>query len=104
PGSHDAEGDPMRPSPRSALRRGWPTLAVFTLTVVSAAAVSVVAIGAAPAQAATSQFKGVNWADTRDNFVNGVLYVSGLSSTDTYSSANTVRSEVIGALYSIPGR
>ena len=51
----------------------------------------------------TSQFKGVNWADQRDNFVNGVLYPSGLSSTDTYSSAATVADQVVGQLYSITG-
>jgi len=33
------------------------------------------------------RFKGVNWADSRDNFQAGVLYISGLSSTDTYDSA-----------------
>lgn len=56
-----------------------------------------------PARASTSQFRGVNWADPRDNFVNGVLYVSGLSSTDTYSSAATVANQVVGRLYSITG-
>lgn len=39
------------------------------------------------AMAATNQFHGVNWADSRDNFQSGVLYVSGLSSSDTYDSA-----------------
>jgi hypothetical protein len=53
--------------------------------------------------AATSQFKGVNWADSRDNFVNGVLYPSGLSSSDTYSSASTVADRVVGQLYSLTG-
>jgi hypothetical protein len=51
----------------------------------------------------TSQYRGVNWADQRDNFVNGVLYPSGLSSTDTYSSAATVASQVVGQLDSITG-
>jgi len=39
------------------------------------------------ASATTGQFRGVNWADSRDNFQSGVLYVSGLSSSDTYDSA-----------------
>jgi len=39
------------------------------------------------ASAATNQFRGVNWADSRDNFQSGVLYISGLSSSDTYASA-----------------
>ncbi|GAB2805204.1 RICIN domain-containing protein [Lentzea nigeriaca] len=58
---------------------------------------------ATPAQASTAQFRGVNWADQRDNFVNGVLYPSGLSATDTYSSAATVADRVVGQLYSITG-
>ena len=39
------------------------------------------------ASATTNQFRGVNWADSRDNFQSGVLYVSALSSSDTYDSA-----------------
>jgi hypothetical protein len=42
---------------------------------------------ASNASAATNQFRGVNWADGRDNFQSGVLYVSGLSASDTYDSA-----------------
>lgn len=66
------------------------------LTVVVAALV--IRFGAADVTvtAGTSQFKGVNWADARDNFVNGVLYVSGLSSSDTYQSASAVADKVVG--------
>jgi hypothetical protein len=56
-----------------------------------------------PAQAGTAQIHGVNWADQRDNFVNGVLYVSGLGSADTYASASVVADRVVGQLYSITG-
>ncbi|WP_206791287.1 ricin-type beta-trefoil lectin domain protein [Amycolatopsis sp. MtRt-6] len=59
--------------------------------------------GPQQAQASTAGFKGVNWADTRDNFVNGVLYVSGLGASDTYASAATAANQVIGQLYSITG-
>jgi hypothetical protein len=51
----------------------------------------------------TGGFYGVNWADTRDNFVNGVLYLSGLSSSDTYSSASTVADTVISQMMSLLG-
>lgn len=51
----------------------------------------------------TPGIRGINWADQRDNFVNGVLYVSGLGSSDNYSSASTVASRVIEQLYSITG-
>lgn len=64
---------------------------------------AVVTVGQHQAHASTSQLRGVNWADQRDNFVNGVLYPSGLSSSDTYSSASTVANQVVGQLYSITG-
>ncbi|HVY39857.1 MAG TPA: cellulase family glycosylhydrolase [Polyangia bacterium] len=62
----------MVPSPR--------LLAVAVLSALSFAA-------APSAPAATNQFRGVNWGDSRDNFQSGVIYVSGLSSSDTYASA-----------------
>lgn len=55
---------------------------------------------AVSAHASTNQFRGVNWADPRDNFQPGVLYLSGLSSTDTYASASTVAERVIGQFVS----
>jgi hypothetical protein len=54
------------------------------------------------ASATTNQFRGVNWADSRDNFESGVLYVSGLSSSDTYASAlatgNSVMAQFVSKL------
>ncbi|GAA4260908.1 RICIN domain-containing protein [Dactylosporangium darangshiense] len=76
--------------------------ALRALTVVAMAAGAAVA-APSPAGAATSNYKGVNWADARDNFVNGVLYVSGLSASDTYASATAVANQVVGQLYSITG-
>jgi Ricin-type beta-trefoil lectin domain-like/Cellulase (glycosyl hydrolase family 5) len=73
------------------------------LLVLALAAALGLTLTSKRALAATSQLKGVNWADQRDNFVNGVLYPSGLSSSDTYSSASTVASRVVGQLFSITG-
>ena len=56
---------------------------------------STVCLGAPSASAATNQFRGVNWADQRDNFQSGVLYVSGLSSSDTYDSALAVGNAIM---------
>src|SRR5206468_9829411 len=70
---------------------------------VFARAAGTLAVGQGQGHASTSQFRGVNWADQRDNFVNGVLYVSGLSSSDTYASAATVADRVVGQMYSITG-
>ena len=72
-------------------------LAVFTL------ACGLLAVGPNQANASTAEFKGVNWADQRDNFVNGVLYPSGLGAADTYASAGTVADRVVGQMYSITG-
>ncbi|MGW4214903.1 RICIN domain-containing protein [Lentzea sp. NPDC004789] len=76
----------------------WKALSTLLLLVASL----MTAISGA-AQASTSQFRGVNWADQRDNFVNGVLYPSGLGASDTYSSAAAVADQVVGGLYSITG-
>ncbi|MBK8808163.1 MAG: hypothetical protein IPO21_16670, partial [Bacteroidales bacterium] len=53
--------------------------------------------------AQTNQFRGVNWADPRDNFQTGVIYLSGLSSTDTYASASVVADKVIGQFVDLFG-
>lgn len=78
-------------------------VAALRLLAVFVLAGGIVNAGANPAHASTGQFRGINWADTRDNFVNGVLYVSGLSSADTYSSAAIVADRVVGQMYSITG-
>jgi hypothetical protein len=54
-------------------------------------------------QAQTNQFRGVNWADERDNFQSGVIYLSGLSSTDTYESASIVAESVLGQFVDLLG-
>src|SRR5215212_9665209 len=84
--------------------RGRPAVGrAFRVLMVLALAMGIATGRPAPAHAATTDFRGVNWADQRDNFVNGVLHVSGLSSSDTYSSAAAVANQVIGQMYSITG-
>ncbi len=63
-------------------------------------AASIACLGTSNASAATNQFRGVNWADPGDNFQSGVIHVSGLSSSDTYSSASTVAEQVMGQFVS----
>ncbi|MCX4885824.1 RICIN domain-containing protein [Streptomyces sp. NBC_00847] len=81
--------------------------ALFTLcrivAVFALAAGTLTTLGSGQAHASTSQFRGVNWADQRDNFVNGVLYVSGLGPSDTYTSAAATANQVVGQMYSITG-
>ncbi len=53
--------------------------------------------------AVTSQFRGVNWADKRDNFVSDVLLLSGTSLSDTYESASVIAERVIGQFQELLG-
>jgi hypothetical protein len=77
----------------SQLKRAlpWPVLAAACL-----AAASWVAVGPpTPALAATNQFKGVNWADTRDNYNTGWVIPDGLSASDSYSQVYSVADSTI---------
>jgi hypothetical protein len=51
----------------------------------------------APALAATNQFKGVNWADTRDNYNTGWVIPDGLSASDSYSTVYSIANNTIKA-------
>ncbi len=55
------------------------------------------------AYAVTNQFRGVNWADQRDNFVSDVLTISGISLSDSYESASVVAERVIGQFVDLLG-
>ncbi|HEY5005485.1 MAG TPA: cellulase family glycosylhydrolase, partial [Ktedonobacteraceae bacterium] len=56
------------------------------LTLITLLAIQVVNPSVPTAHAATNQFRGVNWADARDNFVNGPVIPSGLSTSDNYAT------------------
>lgn len=60
-----------------------------------------------PAAGRTAAFsvsiRGLNWADTRDNFQKGVIYLSGLGPSDTYASAATVADKIVGQMYALTG-
>ncbi|MGW0334752.1 glycoside hydrolase family 5 protein [Streptomyces sp. NPDC003011] len=69
---------------------------------VAVAAVSGATLTASPASAAApsldpTQFKGVNWADPRDNFADDPIVLSGLSLSDTYAQTYTKASRIISA-------
>lgn len=64
------------------------TVAV-TASLVGAIALNVVAFApsaSAATTANTSQFKGVNWADPRDNYADDPAVPSGLSTSDSYAT------------------
>ncbi|MDV9172598.1 cellulase family glycosylhydrolase [Streptomyces sp. W16] len=72
-----------------------------TFVAVAIAAVTGTTLAGSPASAApstnTSQFKGVNWADPRDNYADDPVVLSGLSLTDTYAQTYTKATRVIAA-------
>lgn len=61
------------------------------------------ALSAVSSFAVTSQFRGVNWADKRDNFVSDILVLSGMSLSDNYQSASVVADRVIGQFQELFG-
>ncbi|CAM5377346.1 hypothetical protein SALBM311S_03280 [Streptomyces alboniger] len=74
--------------------------AVFV--AVAIAAVSGTTLAGSPASAAaprmdTTQFKGVNWADPRDNFADDPVVLSGLSLSDTYRQTYAKATRIISA-------
>src|SRR3954469_25757705 len=72
-----------------------------TFVAVAIAAVTGTTLAGSPASAApstnTSQFKGVNWADPRDNYADDPVGLSGLSLSDTYAQTYTKATRVIAA-------
>ncbi len=83
------------------------------LVALAIAATSGTAVAASPASASTpapapafahgapgkdtTQFKGVNWADPRDNFADDLLQLSGLSTHDSYRQTYNKASRIISA-------
>src|SRR6202045_3941368 len=47
------------------------------------------------AHAATNQFRGVNWADPRDNYANDPVVPSGLSTSDDYYTTRAKANAII---------
>ena len=75
----------------------------FVVRRVACGVLAAMAISAVNSFAVTSQFRGVNWADKRDNFVSDVLVLSGLSLSDNYESASVVAERVIGQFQDLMG-
>ena len=86
-----SSGSALSASSRSTWRWRAPVLAVVTALTAMGGVVA----GSSPAGAATSQFRGMNWAVLGDNFVKGPLVVQGLSTSDSNA---TVRAKA-NALY-----
>ena len=75
----------------------------FKVRRAACIALAAVAVSSVSSFAVTSQFRGVNWADKRDNFVSDVLVLSGMSLSDNYQSASVVADRVIGQFQELFG-
>lgn len=70
------------------MKKRWllPISATITMGLI---ALGAVAVSSTPANAATNNFRGVNWADQGDNFQAGNLVLGGLSTSDSYAATQT---------------
>ncbi|SHK69932.1 Cellulase (glycosyl hydrolase family 5) [Fibrobacter sp. UWOV1] len=75
----------------------------FKIRRVACSVLAATALSAVNSFAVTSQFRGVNWADKRDNFVSDILVLSGMSLSDNYQSASVVADRVIGQFQELFG-
>lgn len=76
--------------------------ALFTITIfgVLPGAAQARNNPAVQAVANTSQFRGVNWADPRDNYANDAVVPSGLSTADSYATTYAKASAIISGFAS----
>ncbi|MGW3569846.1 glycoside hydrolase family 5 protein [Streptomyces sp. NPDC000941] len=95
----------MRTSPVSPASPASPSRARFTprlraaFVAILVAAATGTTLAGSPASAApsgdTTQFRGVNWADPRDNFADDPVVLSGLSTSDSYDQTYAKASRII---------
>ncbi|MEV6350952.1 RICIN domain-containing protein [Actinoplanes sp. NPDC051851] len=67
----------------------------FVLVAALLATGIIAPFGTGPARAATTGFRGVNWADERDNFVDDTLVLGGLSTSDSYATTQTKANAIL---------
>ena len=65
------------------------------LTILALVITQFVNTAVPSAHAATNQFRGVNWADPRDNYANDPVVPSGLSTSDSYATTYAKSTAII---------
>ena len=73
---------------------------LLTLLMAALVSAAMVVVAQPQASAATNQFKGVNWADTRDNYNTGWVIPDGLAASDSYSTVYSIANNDIKAFQS----
>ncbi|MFJ4790195.1 glycoside hydrolase family 5 protein [Streptomyces sp. NPDC088794] len=89
----------MRKTPATSRRtpRLRAAFVALAITAISGATLTGTPASATAPSTGTTQFKGVNWADPRDNFADDLLQLSGLSTTDGYAKTYAKASRIIAA-------
>lgn len=70
-------------------------LRLWSVALVATLLAAGLAISSSPAGAATSGFRGANWADERDNFVDDTLVLGGLSTSDSYATTQAKADRIL---------
>jgi Ricin-type beta-trefoil lectin domain/Cellulase (glycosyl hydrolase family 5) len=73
-------------------------LGLAATTALAGAVAATVAAAPSAIAANTSQFRGVNWADPRDNFADDPVVPSGLSTSDSYGTVFATATAVVNGL------
>ncbi|MGW2525335.1 cellulase family glycosylhydrolase [Streptomyces sp. NPDC001617] len=72
-------------------------------TSTGGAATTSTAAPSNPASSTTAEFKGVNWADTRDNYNSGWVIPDGLDASDSYAQVYWIANAFMKAFQANPG-
>src|SRR5262245_22673318 len=89
-------------APMEALMKRRHLRALLGVVLSSAIAVPLVVL-AGDADAATNSFRGVNWADARDNYVDGWVIPTGLTASDSYATVKTKADGILSGFQSLLG-
>jgi Cellulase (glycosyl hydrolase family 5) len=71
--------------------------------LLAAAVVAPLLAVAQEASAATAGFRGVNWADARDNYVDGWVIPTGLTASDSYTTVRTKADGIVAGFQNLLG-
>jgi hypothetical protein len=72
------------------------SLRFVSLTILTFVVFTISPLAATSIHASTNSFKGINWADTRDNFQAGWVIPDGLYSSDNYATVQTKANNILG--------
>src|SRR4051795_3506798 len=71
--------------------------------LVAALAATPALVAPVAAAAATTSFRGVNWADARDNYVDGWVIPTGLTAADSYATVRTKADGILSGFQQLVG-